>query len=237
MATVVHRALDGSHVSFSVDADLGAPLTAFGFAFPRGWRVSHAFNLYPGSRCDELLGLMDVSYPEIEYRIHDEIPLKDGRLRLAHVRRPVATGGTREYTFAAWEDDHASLSTAIYGKVKEARALFEALEFSPSGGSIAVHSPIDQSIRPLRCLKEIPGHGLLEISPRVPTVDATLPLTAGAPVAGGELYERTARAPVYVLVTETAAVTISAFATGQDPRALAESLYVRWSDQTARAVA
>lgn len=237
MATVVHRALDGSHVALTVDADLGAPLTAFGFAFPRGWRVSHPFNLFSGSRCDELLGLMEVSYPEIEYRIHDEIPLKDGRLRLAHVRRPVATGGTREYTFAAWEDDHASLSSAVYGTVEDARALFEALDFSPSEGSIAVHSPIDHSIRPLRCLKEIPGHGLLEITPRVPSVEATLPLAAGVRAAGGELYERTARAPVYVLVTETAAVTISAFAPGQDARALAENLDVRWSAPRARAVA
>ena len=234
---MVHRALDGSPVAVSVDADLGAPLTAFGFAVPRGWRTSQAFNLFPGSRCDELLSSMDSSLPEVEYRLHDEIELEGGRLRLAHVRRPVATGGHRDYTFAAWEDEHASLSTALYGSVADADALFDALEFSPRHRSIAVLSPIDQSIRPLRCLKEIPGHGLLEISPRVPSVESTLPRAAGSAVAGGELYVRTARRPTYVLVTPTAVVTASSTAPGQDTRLLAEELRVDWGRDQERTAA
>jgi hypothetical protein len=237
MGTVVHRALDGSPVTISTAADLDAPLTAFGFAFPAGRRVSQPFNLFPGSRCDELLRLVDDGFPEVEYRVHDEIELAGGRLRAADVRRPVATGGHRRYTFVAWEDEHASLSTALSGTVKDAEALYEALDFEPRDGSIAVLSPIDHSIRPLRCLKEVPGHGLLEISPRVPSVEARLPRAAGAPVAGGDLYGRAGRRQVFVLVTASAVVTVSSTSPGQDTRALAEDVRVEWGRRASRRVA
>jgi hypothetical protein len=205
MATAKHAALDGSEVTVTADADLSRPMTAFGFVRPRGMRSPQPLNVFPPGKSERVLATVRDSYPEIEYTLLGDIEAKGGVLRMARVRRPVATGGHRELTYAVWEGSKASITTSVRADQAAMEDLFDRLEFHEVDTGVAVDSPVDESVRPLRCLKEV-GEVLVEVRPLSPLVTRSLPGGSGRPVAHGELFRRTAGSPDVLLVTSTAAV-------------------------------
>lgn len=227
MTTTTHGALDGTPVRFTADADLSLPMTAFGFVRPRGWRTSQPLNVFPAGRSDRVRALVQVVHPEIDYTVLGEVDVGGGVLRMAKVRRPVATSGYRDFIFGAWEGSRSSITTALRGDRSDMEDLFDRLRFRETGIGIAMDSPVDESIRPLRCLKEV-GGALVEVQPLSPGVARTMPRRPGRPAAHGEVYRRNGTSRDVLLVTSTAAVYVSPLVTSDAHVELARGLAVSW---------
>ena len=110
MATAKHAALDGSEVKVTADADLTRPMTAFGFVRPEGLPAPQPFNVFPAGKSERVLATVRRSHPEIDYDLLGDVDVKGGVLRIARVRRPVATGGHREFVYGVWEGEPVSIS-------------------------------------------------------------------------------------------------------------------------------
>jgi hypothetical protein len=228
MATVKHGALDGSEVTVSADADLSRPMTAFGFVRPRGSRSPQPLNVFPPGKSERVLATVRRSHPEIEYTLLGDVDVKGGTLRMARVRRPVATGGHRELTYAVWEGSNASITTSVRADRGAMEDLFDRLEFHEVETGVAIDSPVDESVRPMRCLKEI-GPALLEVRPLSPLVTRSLPRGQGRAVANGEMFRRTAASRDVLVVMPTAAVYAAPLRSNTNEHVeLAASLAVRW---------
>lgn len=228
MANTSHAALDGARVRFQADADMSAPMTAFGFVRPRGWRRAQPFNVYPAGRADRIQAAVDDGELDIDYTVLDDVAHNGGTLRRALIRRPAPTGGVRELVFSIWEGSRSSLSTSLPGRdADEVDDLFDRVDFREVRTGIAVDSPIDESVRPLRCLKEV-GDTLLEVRPLSPAVTRSLPRQRGRSVAHGEIFRRNQTSRDVLLVTETAAVYAAPLGTGDDHVGLTAELSVAW---------
>jgi hypothetical protein len=228
MATATHAALDGSEVTITVDADLSRPMTAFGFVCPRGMRSPQPLNVFPPGKSERVLETVRSSHPEIEYTLLGDVDVKGGVLRMARVRRPVATGGHRELTYGVWEGSKASITTSVRSDRSAMEDLFDRLEFHEVETGVAVESPVDESVRPLRCLKEV-GEALLEIRPLSALVTRSLPRSAGRPVAHGEMFRRTTGSRDVLVVTSTAAVYAAPLrGTADEHVDLAADIAVSW---------
>jgi hypothetical protein len=229
MATAQHAALDGSRVSFTAEADLSTPMTAFGFVRPRGWRRSQPLNVFPAGKSERMLAALPEAHPEIEYTLLGEVETKGGVLRKARVRRPVVTGGHREFIYGVWEGSVASITTSVRGDESDMEDLFERLRFREIATGVAVESPVDETIRPLRCLKEV-GATLLEVRPLSRQVTRTLPRQPGHRVENGEVFRRTEASRDVLLVTPTAAVYASPLGRSDEHVELAASISVTWGE-------
>ena len=227
MATATHSALDGSQVSFTADIDLSLPLTAFGFVRPRGWRRPQPLNVFPAGKADRVLESVPEAHPDVEFTLLDETPVNGGVLRMAKVRRPVATGGYREFVYGVWEGSGSSITTSVRGDSRKMTQFFNRLRFSETETGIAVESPVDESIRPLRCLKEA-GSALLEVRPLTRQVTRTLPRGRGRQVDNGEVFRRSEGSRDVLLVTETAAVFASPLTDSDEHVDLAANIAVTW---------
>jgi hypothetical protein len=227
MTTTTHAALDGTPVRFAADADLSLPMTAFGYVRPRGWRTPHPLCVFPAGQSERVRALVDLVHPEIEYTLLGEVDVGGGVLRMARVRRPVATSGHREFVYGAWEGSRSAITTAIRGERRDMEDLFDRLSFRETRIGMAVDSPVDESIRPLRCLKEV-GGTLLEVRPLSPAVARAMPRRPGRPAAHGEVYRRNQTSRDVLLVTPTAAVYASPLTTSDAHVALASDIAVGW---------
>ena len=232
MATATHAALDGSQVSVTADADLSQPMTAFGFVRPDGWRTSQPLNIFPPGKSERVLSTVGRAHPEVEYELLGDVGLNGGTLRMARVRRPVATGGHREFVYAVWEGGVASITTSIKGDRARMEDLFGRVRFRELSNGVAVDSRVDESIRPLRCLKEI-GSSLLEIRPLSPPVTRSLPRRGrGRRVANGEMFRRNETSRDVLVVTPTAAVYAAPIGNNGDEHVeLATEIAVDWGER------
>lgn len=228
MATVQHAALDGSEVTVSGEADLSRPMTAFGFVRPRGAQHPQPLNVFPPGKSERVLATVRRSHPEIEYQLLGDVDVNGGTLRMARIRRPVATGGHRQLTYAVWEGSKASITTSVKGDRAAMEDLFDRLEFHEVATGVAVDSPVDESVRPLRCLKEV-GRALLEVRPLSPLVTRSLPRGRGRDVASGEMFRRVEGSRDVLVVTPTAAVYAAPLDSGSNEHVeLAANLSVTW---------
>jgi hypothetical protein len=227
MATVKHAALDGSEVKVTADADLSRPMTAFGFVRPEGLPAPQPFNIFPAGKSERVLATVRRSHPEIEYDVLGDVDVHGGVLRMAKVRRPVATGGHREFVYGVWEGSRSSITTSVRGDRDALEDVFDRLRFREIATGVAVDSPVDQSIRPLRCLKEV-GRALVEVRPLSPLVTRSLPRGRGREVAHGEMFRRTQASRDVLVVTSTAAVYAAPLDGSDDHVDLAASMAVTW---------
>jgi hypothetical protein len=227
MATVKHAALDGSEVKVTADADLSRPMTAFGFVRPEGLPAPQPFNIFPAGKSERVLATVRRSHPEIDYELLGDVDVKGGVLRLARVRRPVATGGHREFVYGVWEGSRSSITTSVRDGRDAMEDLFDRLRFREIATGLAVDSPVDESIRPLRCLKEV-GPALVEVRPLSPVVTRSLPRGRGRDVAHGEMFRRTQATRDVVVVTPTAAVYAAPLDGSDDHVDVAANMAVTW---------
>jgi hypothetical protein len=227
MATVKHAALDGSEVKVTAEADLSRPMTAFGFVRPDGLAGPQPFNVFPAGKSDRVLATVGRVHPEIDYQLLGDVDVNGGVLRLARVRRPVATGGQREFTYAVWEGSRSSITTSVRGDRAAMEDLFERLRFREIATGVAMDSPVDESVRPLRCLKEV-GRALVEVRPLSPLVTRSLPRGRGRAVAHGEMFRRTQAARDVVVVTPTAAVYAAPLDGSDEHVDVAANMAVTW---------
>jgi hypothetical protein len=227
VATVKHAALDGSEVKVTADADLSRPMTAFGFVRPEGLPAPQPFNIFPAGKSERVLATVRRSNPEIDYELLGDVDVKGGVLRLARVRRPVATGGHREFVYGVWEGSRSSITTSVRGGRDAMEDLFDRLRFREIATGLAVDSPVDESIRPLRCLKEV-GPALVEVRPLSPVVTRSLPRGRGRDVAHGEMFRRTQATRDVVVVTPTAAVYAAPLDGSDDHVDVAANMAVTW---------
>lgn len=229
MATVRHSALDGSIVSFAAATDLSLPMTAFGFVRPAGWEAAQPLNVFPPGKSERVLATVAEAHPEVEYTRLGETDLNGGVLRMAEVRRPVVTGGDRRFVYAIWEGSTASITTSVRGDSATMEDLFDRLEFHETSTGVVVDSPVDESIRPLRCLKEV-GSTLLEVRPLSPQVARSLPRAPGYQVAHGEMFRRTVMSRDVLLVTPTAAVFAVPLRSADEHVELISEMAVSWGE-------
>jgi hypothetical protein len=227
MATVKHAALDGSEVKVTADTDLSKPMTAFGFVRPEGLPAPQPFNVFPAGKSERVLATVERSHPEIEYDLLGDVEVNGGTLRMARVRRPVATGGHREFVYGVWEGSSSSITTSVHGERDTMEDLFDRLEFREIATGVAIDSPVDESVRPLRCLKEV-GPALVEVRPLSPLVTRSLPRSRGREVAHGEMFRRTQASRDVVVVTSTAAVYAAPLDGSDDHVDVAANMAVTW---------
>jgi hypothetical protein len=227
MATVKHAALDGSEVKVTADADLSRPMTAFGFVRPEGLPAPQPFNIFPAGKSDRVLDTVRRSHPEIDYDLLGDVDVRGGVLRMARVRRPVATGGHREFVYGVWEGSRSSITTSVRGDRDAMEDVFDRLRFREIATGVAVDSPVDESIRPLRCLKEV-GRALVEVRPLSPLVTRSLPRGQGREVAHGEMFRRTQASRDVLVVTSTAAIYAAPLDSSDAHVDLAANMAVTW---------
>jgi hypothetical protein len=228
MANVKHAALDGSEVRVSAEADLSSPMSAFGFVRPEGSSGPQPLNIFPAGKSERVLATVERAHPEIDYELLGDVDVNGGTLRMAQVRRPVATGGHREFVYGVWEGSRASITTSVRGDRAAMEDLFDRLRFREIATGVAVDSPVDESIRPLRCLKEV-GRTLLEVRPLSPLVTRALPRSGGRAVAHGEMFRRTASSRDVLVVMPTAAVYAAPLGRNADEHVdLAANIAVSW---------
>ena len=227
MATARHVALDGSVVTLSADAEMSSPMTAFGFVRPRGMRSPQPLNIFPPGKSERLLADAPTAFADVDYEVIGEADVHGGVLRMARIRRPTATGGSRELTYGIWEGSTGSISTSVRGDRAAMEDLFGRLRFREVDAGIAVDSPVDESIRPLRCLKQV-GPALVEVRPLTTTVRRSLPRAAGRQVPAGEMYRRTETGRDVLVVTETAAVYVAPTGGTDEHVDVAADLSVTW---------
>jgi hypothetical protein len=227
MGTVKHAGLDGSEVKFTADADLSRPMSAFGFVRPAGLPAPQPFNIFPAGKSERVLATVRQSHPEIDYELLGDVDVHGGVLRMARVRRPVTTGGHREFVYGVWEGSRSSITTSVRGERDAMEDLFDRLRFREIATGVAVDSPVDESIRPLRCLKEV-GPALVEVRPLSPLVTRSLPRGRGRSVAHGEMFRRTQASRDVLVVTSTAAVYAAPLDSSDDHVDLAATMAVTW---------
>lgn len=161
-----------------------------------------------------------------------EVSMKDRRLVTAEVTMAQPLGMAPSVSrWAAWEGNSGCITTSRQdASHDELVALFAATPFheSQSAPGIVVDAPIDNALRPIRGAALVGGVAIVELQPRIPEVDALIPIGPGAVVDGGELYRTGRDAKSLLLVTETAVVFLRPFDENNDGVAFASSLIVSW---------
>lgn len=198
MGTAVHRAVDGSTVTFDGPVDVSAVATS-------------------NVRYQDVEALREVTtgplaaVDALPITIDEEYAHAGGEVRIGHrTETDPAVRSHRRDTFAVWRgQSHGLFVMATAAPADALLALLDTMTIDEAPEGIAVEAP---QLLPAttKLVKELPGIGLAEVAPLVPEVAGSLPRWAGTPVEGGELYRDEARpgAPVLVLVGDTASTTL-----------------------------
>jgi hypothetical protein len=225
-------AIDGSVVSIDADADLDSTqATATGWAVVPALRQAHPFSIYPPGhtavveKAVKKIKAIDVGKPA-------NYSTKGGQLRVAEVRLPSATGGTRTLTVGAWEGETGCLTTSLVGSQRDRLVeVFDTLNFSERSNGLAIDSPVVARPREPLVAKEVPKVGILSIRPAVPSTLERVPRGRGFPTVGGELFRVRETSNAVMLVTESAVVSIKPVSDDdtESMMAAAEGLRVEWA--------
>ncbi len=226
---VEHLAIDGSVVSIEADADLSTQSTAAGWAIVPSLGRAHPFVAYPAGHSDTVEKMVRENFPEINVRWTEEYSVKGGRLRVAEVNLPTATGGKRNLTVAAWEGRRGCLTTSLVGSERDRLVqVFETLQFRERAQGIAIDSPITPRPREPEVIKEIPRLGVLNIRPAIPSALERVPRTKGRVTNNGELFRFRKASNALLFVSPSAVVRIDPLVKAEDtPPATARKLNAR----------
>lgn len=210
---VAHRSLDGTQITLSGDLDFSQPFTSV-------VRVSidnrlHEFTagaLIAGEAWARELGVPKLTE---EFRMHG------GRLRIGAadvVDHSIqgANGGrgfVERLTAAVWEGTGYSLFTHLYNaKARDALRVFDAVRITEHADGIVIAPQPDRAsfTESAVVAKEVPGLGLLDISPLSKQSARRLPWWSGTRLPSGELYRDSLpnNQTYFVYVTATTVVTV-----------------------------
>ncbi|MCP2335834.1 hypothetical protein [Actinomadura rupiterrae] len=204
---VIHRSLDGTRVRLRGDHDLGRPFTSVA-------RVTAGARLHEissGTRADAAAWAEDVGVARFE----EEFRVQGGRLRVGHAAstRDPDTGQRDTVLAAVWEGRRFAAFTHLYGgRPADAVAFLSGLRLTEHDDGITV-APAARGValpEPAELVKEVPGFGLLEITPLTSETRRRLPGWRGAAVAGGELFQDTVdgQGPYFLLALSRLLVTV-----------------------------
>lgn len=202
---VTHRSLDGVRVRLSGKHDFRLPCTSVA-------RIADGGRLHEissGTREDALGWAEDIGLDRFEQEFH----LQGGRLRVGRtVTRDPDTGVSDPVLAAVWEGRRHAVFTHLYhGRPADAVAFFGTLRLTEHGdGVTAVPRGRARRPDPAEMVKEVPGLGLLEITPLTARTRRRLPPWRGASVAGGELFQDTVegQGPYFLLALRSLLVTV-----------------------------
>ena len=207
---VEHLAIDGSIVSVEADADVSTQATAAGWAIVPSLMRAHPFVAYPAGHSDSVEKMVRENFPEVSVRWTEDYSLKGGRLRVAEVTLPTATGGKRNVTVGAWEGRRGCLTTSLSGSERDRLVeVFDTLRFSERARGVAIDSPITPRPREPEVIKEIPRLGVLNIRPAIPSALERVPRSKGRVTNSGELFRFTKSSNALLFVSPSAVVRIA----------------------------
>lgn len=202
---VTHRSLDGVRVRLAGAHDLGRPCTSVARIAENG----RLHEISGGTRADALAWAEDIGVDRFEQEFH----LQGGRLRVGRTAaRDRDTGLSDPVLAAVWEGRRHAVFTHLYhGRPADAVAFFGTMRLTEhEDGITAVPRGRARRPEPAEMVKEIPGLGLLEITPLTGQTRKRLPSWRGAPVAGGELFQDTVegQGPYFLLALKSLLVTV-----------------------------
>lgn len=234
---IEHLSIDGSVVAIEADAELAAEATATGWAIVPSLMQAHPFAIYPSGHSTVVEETMRTSFPDLEVGQTEEFSLKGGRLRIAEVQLPTATGESRTLTVGAWEGERGCLTTSLVGSRRDRLVeVFDTLRFSERRRGLAIDSPVTPRPREPEVVKEIPEAGVLTVRPAIASTLERIPRSRGRTTEWGELFRIRAASNAVTLVTKSAVVDIQPTAE-VDPRemlAVAENMRIEWSSRADR---
>lgn len=229
---IEHLSIDGSVVAIDADADLQTGATATGWAVVPSLMQTHPFAIYPPGHSAVVEDTARSVLPGLDARPTEEYSLKGGRLRVAEVELPTATGGTRMLTVGGWEGTQGCLTTSLVGSQRDRLVeVFDTLRFSDHRGGLAIDSPVTLRPREPEVVKEVPRVGVLAIRPAVGETLERIPRARGRATSGGELFRVRAASDAVTLVTSSAVVSIQPTADVDTSEMLAvvEGMRVQWT--------
>lgn len=176
--SVTHRSLDGRRFALGGSLDLAAPVTSVVGVTVRG-RL-HELTAGPAALGTEVAAALGVG------RFAEELGHQGGTLLVGRARPyDRQTRLVEDLVVAAWRGRRHSLVGSFH-RVTTAQVLgvLGALRITEHADGIAVRPGRDAGFAtPATLVKQVPGLGLLEVSPR--TDRHTLPAWAGLTAAGG----------------------------------------------------
>ncbi|WP_119730948.1 hypothetical protein [Thermomonospora amylolytica] len=213
---VIHRTLDGTVVRLTGDLDLSAPYSSV-------IRLGFVRRLHELTSVDRAFVVDWVRTLGVK-RLTEEYRMQGGRLRigagavrdesLADFPARQERAGTERVLAAVWEGRrHAVCAHFYHARPADAIRLFAAVQITeyPEGVALIPRTRHGAVIAETASLaKDIPGIGLLEISPLNRETARLLPAHRGTRLRTGELYRDThVDGGVYfVMATPTAVVTV-----------------------------
>lgn len=235
-----HLAIDGSAVTVEADADLTAAASATGWAVVPALLQAHPFSVYPPGYAATAEEAIRANFPHVEVTTTEEFTLKQGKLRVADIRVPTATGGTRELSVGAWEGRSGCLVTSLAGSQRQRLVqVFDTLLFSEQRGGVVIDSPVVARPRAPEVVKEVPGLGILAIRPAIPSELERVPRARGFTADHGELFRVRANGQALLFVGSSTVVSIQPLkdAEARATVDVAKSLRVEWRPRSTAAVA
>jgi hypothetical protein len=207
---VEHLAIDGSTVSIEAEADLTTPTTATGWAVVPSLMQAHPFTIYPAGHSTLMEQAARSGVASLEIFSIEEYSLKNGKLRVAEVELPAATGGKSRMTVGAWEGTTGCLHTSMFGSERLALSeAFDTLRFSERRGGLAIDSPVTARPRSPEVVKEIPEIGILIIRPGISSELERVPKSRGFMTDHGELFRIRNEGRGLLFVSNSCVVTLS----------------------------
>jgi hypothetical protein len=206
-AQVTHRSLDGRRFVLSGGLDLGQPGTSVLGTAVRG-RL-HELTAGPAGLGDEVAAALGVG------RFDEELSYQGGTLLVGRARPyDRRTRLVEDLVLAVWRGRDHSLVTQFYGaSTAGILAVLRTLRISEHRDGVSVRPEPGAGsdfTAPATVLKEVPGLGLLEVSPLTDQHARTLPSWSGLSVSGGELFsDRLSDGrPYFVLATSDTWTTV-----------------------------
>lgn len=216
---VEHLAIDGSIVSIEADTDVSTTqATASGWAIVPSLMRAHPFVAYPPGHSERVERMVRENIPDVNVRWTEEYSLKGGRLRVAEIVLPTATGGKRNITVGAWEGRRGCLTTSLRGSERDRLVeVFDTLKFSERAKGVAIDSPITPRPREPEVFKEVPRLGVLNIRPAIASTLERVPRTKGRVTNHGELFRFRQSSNALLFVSPSAVVRIDPLQKAQAP--------------------
>jgi hypothetical protein len=185
-ASVIHRALDGHRFRLSGPLDLALPFTSAVGVVVHGHL--HELTAGPPGLGEEVARAAGVD------RLDEELSYRGGTLRLGHVKRYDA--GIRlveNLVVAVWQGRRYSLVLQLYrASTADVLGLLRTFEIVEHDDGIEIRPDAKAGSSfagPASVVKQVPGLGLLEVSPLTAQHTKTLPAWQGISTRAGELFQ------------------------------------------------